>query len=85
MYIYIERFATTTYALEEKGQTSFKKVKCQKQTWYSSVSALDGYAETQRVNEWNPFIARTHTYKSYEGQGLYSTNISQGNNHDPNQ
>ena len=67
-------------AVEGKGQTRPKKVRFQKQN--DIVSALGGHAETQDVNEWNLVVA--HTYKLFEGQGLYNinpdsgTNISQG-------
>ena len=36
------------------------------------VSALDGYAETQDINEWNPLVA--HTFKTFEGNGRFAIN-----------
>ena len=82
------KFATTTYAAptikpKRKGKQDPKRLDFRNRG--DVVSALDGYAITQDINEWNPLIA--HTFKTFEGNGLFEINagtrISNGIN--PNQ
>ena len=82
------KFATTTYATptmkgKRKGKQDPRRLDYRNKN--DIVSALDGYAITQDINEFNPLVA--HTFKTFEGNGLYNINagtrISNGIN--PNQ
>ena len=82
------KFATTTYATptikgKRKGKQDPRRLDYRNKN--DIVSALDGYAVTQDINEFNPLVA--HTFKTFEGNGLYNINagtrISNGIN--PNQ
>ena len=69
------RFATTTYATptikgKRKGKQDPRRLDYRNKN--DVVSALDGYAVTQDINEFNPLVA--HTFKSFEGNGLYNIN-----------
>lgn len=69
------KFATTTYATpaikrKRKGNQDPRRLDYRNKN--DVVSALDGYAITQDVNEWNPLIA--HTFKTFEGNGLFEIN-----------
>ena len=69
------RFATTTYATptikgKRKGKQDPRRLDYRNK--HDIVSALDGYAVTQDINEFNPLVA--HTFKTFEGNGLYNIN-----------
>ena len=69
------RFATTTYATptikgKRKGKQDPRRLDYRNKN--DIVSALDGYAVTQDINEFNPLVA--HTFKTFEGNGLYNIN-----------
>ena len=70
-----KRFATTTYATptikgKRKGKQDPRRLDYRNKN--DIVSALDGYAITQDINEFNPLVA--HTFKTFEGNGLYEIN-----------
>ena len=69
------RFATTTYAtpaIKKKRHGKQDPRRLDFRNKHDVVSALDGYAETQDINEWNPLI--THTFKTFEGNGRFAIN-----------
>ena len=67
-------FATTTDATPTiKKKDMENKTPDVLITWQRKlVSALDGYAETQDIDEFNPLVA--HTFKTFEGNGRYAIN-----------
>ena len=69
------KFATTTYATptikgKRKGKQDPRRLDYRNKN--DIVSALDGYAVTQDINEFNPLVA--HTFKTFEGNGFYNIN-----------
>ena len=79
------RFATTTYAtpaIKKKRHGKQNPHRLDYRNKGDLVSALDGYAETQDIDEWNPLVA--HTFKTFEGNGRFAinagTDISNGIN-----
>ena len=69
------KFATTTYATptikrKRKGKQDPRRLDYRNKN--DIVSALDGYAVTQDINEFNPLVA--HTFKTFAGNGLYEIN-----------
>ena len=69
------KFATTTYATpaikkKRHGKQNPHRLDFRKKG--DLVSALDGYAETQDIDEWNPLVA--HTFKTFEGNGRFAIN-----------
>ena len=82
------KFATTTYATptikpKRKGKQDPRRLDYRNRG--DVVSALDGYAITQDINEWNPLI--NHTFKTFEGNGLFEINAGTrvSNGFNPNQ
>ena len=69
------KFATTTYAtpaIKKKRHGKQNPHRLDFRNKGDLVSALDGYAETQDINEWNPLVA--HTFKTFEGNGRFAIN-----------
>jgi len=69
------RFATTTYAtpaIKKKRHGKQDPRRLDYRNKHDVVSMLDGYAETQDIDEWNPLI--NHTFKSFEGNGRFAIN-----------
>ena len=69
------RFATTTYAtpaIKKKRHGKQNPHRLDYRNKGDLVSALDGYAITQDIDEWNPLIA--HTFKTFEGNGRFAIN-----------
>ena len=69
------RFATTTYAtpaIKKKRHGKQNPHRLDYRNKGDLVSALDGYAETQDIDEWNPLVA--HTFKTFEGNGRFAIN-----------
>ena len=69
------KFATTTYATpaikkKRHGKQDPRRIDLRNKG--DLVSMLDGYAETQDIDEWNPLI--NHTFKSFEGTGRFAIN-----------
>ena len=69
------KFATTTYATpaikkKRHGKQDPRRIDLRNKR--DLVSMLDGYAETQDIDEWNPLI--NHTFKSFEGTGRFAIN-----------
>ena len=70
-----KKFATTTYATptikgKRKGKQDPRRLDHRNPS--DVVSALDGYAITSDLKDWNPLSS--HSYKNFEGNGLYSIN-----------
>ena len=79
------RFGTTTYATpavkpRRKGKQNPRRLDFRNPN--DVVSILDGYAETSNFQGINPLVQ--HTYKNFEGQGMWhirpTTKISNGIN-----
>ena len=77
------KFATTSYAtpaIKKKRHGKQNPHRLDYRNKGDLVSALDGYAETQDINEWNPLVA--HTFKIFKGNGRFAlsagTDISKG-------
>ena len=69
------KFATTTYAtpaIKKKRHGKQNPHRLDFRNKGDLVSALDGYAETQDIDEWNPLVA--HTFKTFEGNGRFAIN-----------
>ena len=69
------RFATTTYAtpaIKKKRHGKQNPHRLDFRNKGDLVSALDGYAERQDIDEWNPLV--THTFKTFEGNGRFAIN-----------
>ena len=69
------RFATTTYAtpaIKKKRHGKQNPRRLDFRNPNDVVSALDGYAETSNLEEWNPLIS--HSFKNFEGNGRFAIN-----------
>ena len=69
------RFVSTTYAtpaIKKKRHGKQNPHRLDYRNTGDLVSAQDGYAETQDINEWNPLVA--HTFKTFEGNGRFAIN-----------
>ena len=69
------KFSTTTYAtptIKKKRHGKQHPHRLDFRNKGDLVSALDGYAETQDIDEWNPLVA--HTFKTFEGNGRFAIN-----------
>ena len=69
------KFATTTYAtptIKKKRHGKQDPRRLDHRNKNDPVSALDGYAETKDIGEWNPLVA--HSFLPFEGTGRIAIN-----------